>query len=83
MNAITPAKKLAYCTAQKQVGESAADNGILGVVFAPSEPGYCDSERLEKGDRERVGIHESGSGHGEISLRGSQSEKVTEEPGSR
>jgi hypothetical protein len=54
MNTITPAKKLAYCTAQKQVGESAADNGILGVVFAPSEPWDCGSEGLEKGNRERV-----------------------------
>ena len=50
----TTTHELAYCTAQKQVGEGAADNGILGIVFAPSEPWDCDSEGLEKGNRERV-----------------------------
>jgi hypothetical protein len=67
MNAVT--YHHAESGVQNKIGQGTTNHRTPGVMLSPLEPGNRDHERLHESDRERVRIHEHGSGHGERALR--------------
>lgn len=54
---------------EDEVSQCATDHCVFVVVLGPFQARDTDHEALHEGDRERVGVHEHGSCHCEISMQ--------------